>query len=998
MARSSKSKSQSRTRSRRTSGLKTIKIKDSTTAKQYRPKEEKRLVPKVWELPNRKTFFNWSLNTYSVYNASLNKKPKKIGIKGGKFEFFSHQKLVRDFMQNQSPYRGILLFHGLGVGKTCAAIAIAESLRQKKEVWMFSKASLESNFFNDLKLCGFDTFRSYNHWVWSSCTTETERELAKEYGIPDHVISKNGGAFLIDYSKTDSNYSSLSSYQQEKLDYQIEELIRNRYKFKHLDDTRLLSKLGKFPFDDKILIFDEVHNLINSMSNKSKTGKAFEDLLMNARNTKLIFLTGTPLINDVFESTKIFNILRGPIETFVFRIVNDMYQDINWSMIRMVMKKNMYIDQLVFLKNQKLIKVTKNPSNFVNSPDGKGIVYSEGKTINNDRFQELIKKQLQGLGYRVISYVDINTALPPDIKDFDRLFYNRELNKLRKVDVIKKRIMGLSSFYDPVDKSLMPEVTKKEIVSVPMSDYQSAQYQEVRNKEIEKNKKMKMHATRDVDKIKSSYRIFSRMHCTFVFPEETGSPYNKDSSLILESLEDELDQLDMDLEEGNLKKIRDFDRQVKMTFLAELDKNKHKYLSLENGSLAKHSPKYKAMIENIEKSKGSVFVYSQFITLIGLNTFCLALEATKKYAPFRLKKVGGQYHLNEDLDDYDKYKYIIWAGDIKDKQERDILKKVFNSDFDNLPASCSELKKELIERYGDEQNLRGKIAKIFLTTKTGAEGISLFNVRQVHVMEPYWQPVLVDQVIGRAIRTGSHLRLPPEDRNVEVYIYMASYTPQQVRNMTGTNLRSDIARFSDGLNKKGQIVTSDESLFIISERKKRVINDFLKLIKESAFDCNLLSADNFSMDDPFTCLDYDSKNRDDYLYAPGIMDTVDIVEENQEQDINVKYAGFKNAKDGKTYYYEVNPAPGLKRYIYDENIKKAGRPKPVGELIEKNGKLLPGFYKKKDDKKDDKKNNKKKSQSKSKGSQKKSKGKSMSKKRSQKKSQSKSRKSSKSKK
>jgi len=941
MVRSSKSKNKS---------IETIKIKDETTARDYRPKEEKRLVPKVWELPNRKTFFNWSLNTYSVYNASVNKKPNKIGIKGSKFEFFSHQKLVRDFMQNQSPYRGLLLFHGLGVGKTCAAIAIAESLRQKKEVWMFSKASLESNFFNDLKLCGFDTFRTYNHWVWTTCSTDVEKELAKDYGIPENVITKNGGAFLIDYGKTDSNYNLLSSHQQEKLDYQIEEIIRNRYKFKHLDDTRLLSKLGKFPFDDKVIIFDEVHNLINSMANKSKTGTAFEELLMNARNTKLIFLTGTPLINDVFESTKIFNILRGSIETFVFRIVNDMYQDINWSMIRNVMKKNMYIDQLVFLKNQKLIKVTKNPNNFVNSLDGNGIIYVDGKNINNERFIELIKKQLQGLGYKVISYVDVNTALPPDIKDFDRLFYNRELNKLRKIDVIKKRIMGLSSFYDPVDKSLMPEIIKKEIVSVPMSEYQSAQYQEVRNKEIEKNKKMKLHATRDMDKIKSSYRIFSRMYCTFVFPEETGSPYNKDSSLVLEGIDDEMDELDMGLEEGNLKKISDFDHQIKMTFLAELDKHKDKYLSLENGSLAKHSPKYKAMIENIEKSSGSVFVYSQFITLIGLNTFCLALEATKKYAPFKMKKIGGQYYLDEDIVDYDKMKYIIWAGDIKDKQEREILKKIFNSDFNNLPSSCSELKKQLLERYGDEQNIRGKIAKVFLTTKTGAEGISLFNVRQVHVMEPYWQPVLIDQVIGRAVRTGSHLRLPPEDRNVEVYIYMASYTPQQIRSMTGTNLRSDIARFSDGLNKKGQIITSDESLFIISERKKRVINEFLKLIKESSFDCNLLAGDNFSNDNPFTCLDYDSKNRDDYLYAPGIMDTVDIVEEHQEHDVNIKYAGFKNAKDGKTYYYEVNPAPGQKKYIYDENIKKVGRPKPVGEIIDKNGKMLPGFYKQHKDK------------------------------------------------
>ena len=42
---------------------------------------------------------------------------------------FTHQKLVRDYIRMDSPYRGLLLFHGLGVGKTCASIAIAECFR-----------------------------------------------------------------------------------------------------------------------------------------------------------------------------------------------------------------------------------------------------------------------------------------------------------------------------------------------------------------------------------------------------------------------------------------------------------------------------------------------------------------------------------------------------------------------------------------------------------------------------------------------------------------------------------------------------------------------------------------------------------------------------------------------------------------------------------------------------------------------------------------------------
>ena len=38
-----------------------------------------------------------------------------------------------------------------------------------------------------------------------------------------------------------------------------------------------------------------------------------------------------------------------------------------------------------------------------------------------------------------------------------------------------------------------------------------------------------------------------------------------------------------------------------------------------------------------------------------------------------------------------------------------------------------------------------------MTTKQGAEGLNTKNVRQLHVVEPYWNPVRLDQVIGRAV-------------------------------------------------------------------------------------------------------------------------------------------------------------------------------------------------------------------------------------------------------
>ena len=50
----------------------------------------------------------------------------------------------------------------------------------------------------------------------------------------------------------------------------------------------------------------------------------------------------------------------------------------------------------------------------------------------------------------------------------------------------------------------------------------------------------------------------------------------------------------------------------------------------------------------------------------------------------------------------------------------------------------------------------GDLIKIFMITASGAEGISLQNVRYVHITEPYWHPVRREQVIGRAKRICSH--------------------------------------------------------------------------------------------------------------------------------------------------------------------------------------------------------------------------------------------------
>ena len=234
-----------------------------------------------------------------------------------------------------------------------------------------------------------------------------------------------------------------------------------------------------------------------------------------------------------------------------------------------------------------------------------------------------------------------------------------------------------------------------------------------------------------------------------------------------------------------------------------------------------------------------------------------------------------------------------------------------------------------------------------MTTKSGAEGLDLHCIRSVHISEPYWQPVLIEQVIGRAVRTNSHIALPEKERNVDVFMYMATIASNMVQNIKNADVRTDVAKYNDGLGKKGKVVTSDEALYITSARKKVIADQVLQMIQDTAFDCTLTYGKNKIQQPNIVCLDYETRDRDDYLFTPSIEDTTDIVDIKQEYQVIDTYV--KKIIAGKEYAISVQPAPNGKQYIYPvEILTRVRAPKPVGEIVSRNGKMVPALYKKKD--------------------------------------------------
>jgi len=132
-----------------------IQIKDLSPNIKSFEIENNKIIPQQWVRQDMKRFPSWINEVFLPYRITEENKNKN------KFEFTLYQKFIRDYLQLHSPYRGLLLYHGLGSGKTCSSIAVSENLKHKKNVVVLSPASLRSNFISQLKNdCGVMQYKN----------------------------------------------------------------------------------------------------------------------------------------------------------------------------------------------------------------------------------------------------------------------------------------------------------------------------------------------------------------------------------------------------------------------------------------------------------------------------------------------------------------------------------------------------------------------------------------------------------------------------------------------------------------------------------------------------------------------------------------------------------------------------------------------------------------------------------------------------------------------
>jgi len=365
---------------------KDVKIGKKTVISRL-PKREKFVVrASNYYMNNRKLYTSKIAELFRPYRKEILDQSKKASCElTGKvnFQLLTHQKIVRDYLNLYTPYRGLLLYHGLGSGKTCTSIAIAEGMKTHRQIVLMTPASLKMNFFSQLKECGDLMYRKNQYWEFISIDGKPDyiNILSNVLQIPTEMIQRKKGAWLVDITKKESNFSDLTNEQRVSIDEQLDLMIRSKYldiNYNGLNTNKLnelTNNKTENPFDNKTVIIDEAHNFVSRIVNKvnapSSISYVLYDYLMKATNCKIVLLSGTPIINYPNELGILFNILRGYIKRWTFQLrirstAPASFKVNKEEIMKMFDREDFNTYDYVEYSGNKLY-ITRNPFGFINT-------------------------------------------------------------------------------------------------------------------------------------------------------------------------------------------------------------------------------------------------------------------------------------------------------------------------------------------------------------------------------------------------------------------------------------------------------------------------------------------------------------------------------------------------------------------------------------------------------------------------------------------------------
>ena len=683
---------------------------------------------------------------------------KKCNDTGG-YIYKNIQLFVSSFLSINTPYNGLLLYHGVGVGKSCSSILIANNFKEyvkknNKKIIILTSRAIQDSFKKEI----FNTETEMNKIDLNEFTC-TSNEYSNEW---KDFINNNPDISKMDADKQFRDgiigeYFQIFGYQEFVLRYKKQIEIR-----KDIYNKEKINAL----FSNTVFIIDEVHNLRDNNGDAEGEGESEGEKEKSKKSKKKSEKLDVKGIKKIIQA--IMQNLDMPIKLILLSAtpMYDLYTEFN------------FIINLLLLNDKKELL-------------SQAVIDRYIKNQNKESKLEILKKIN---GY--ISYIKGN-----DPTIFPLILYPNN-NK---------------TLYFETGTNLNHS-EKINVYLCEMKEYQTNLYKKVKKGIINKS-------------LKERYS-----NITFPINKSTNEPY------IFETLFENKNDIYIPT---NKEIANDF---------------------LEN--IENYAIKISELLKNISECKnGKIFIYTS-------------------------KKIGdyaGTYFLQIILEHNGFVRKTI-------EKEKLIIKNSYNL---NLTSSSENFKgyytvapanddfDSYIENFNNKNNNLGDEIKILIGTTNMFEGVSLSNVRQIHLLEPWYNMSRNEQIIGRGSRQCSHIDLPFENRNFTVFNYVA---------ISDINNKNKYEEVKDGYIVKYK-KTSFEMDFDIRKLQlatEKIINiEYLdKLLKANAIDCflnknvNDITIKNIIEEEQNVIEFKDYKNESKFV---SFVSDSDIICENIEQNENDIY-------------------------------------------------------------------------------------------------------------
>ena len=358
-------------------------------------------------------------------NASCDNKTKRAK--------FAHQEVLAAYFTLQNPYRGILIYHGMGSGKTCSSVAMAENLAgNQKPIWVLTPKALEANYRAEMVKCS-KIYQQSQHWV------------ARKQGW---VVLKG----------RPPNFDELGPQEQQEVSAHLKSLMdrEKAYRFVSYSGMSCQNIRAQFtaennPFDNSIVVVDEVHLLVEliakNLADNSSPFPLLYEWLLDAEGCRVIALSGTPRAHKLTDLGVLFNLVYGYLKVWTVhtpKLIEDPK-----------MKRFIHQQRSVGKK----LEVTRTPYGFeANYDEASGALLGLHK-VDDTWDEHKFRTEMSKFGV-VGDRVEKHKLLP----DKDGVFVDEE--------VFQRRIQGLTSYFPDLG-NLMPKLLPRRVHEVALSELQA---------------------------------------------------------------------------------------------------------------------------------------------------------------------------------------------------------------------------------------------------------------------------------------------------------------------------------------------------------------------------------------------------------------------------------------------------------------------------------------------------------------------------------------------